>query len=536
MELRDYQLAAVAAIEKQFASVRSTLLVLPTGCGKTVTFGELLRRRKPLGRALVIAHREELLTQARAAIEGLGLSADLEQAEKKASKINVLLGHTDVVVASVQTLRGKRLASWSPGAFATIVIDEAHHATAPGYRAILDHFAAAKALGVTATPDRNDAVALGDVFETSAYTYQLRQAIDDGWLVDLDIRQIECADLDLSTCRSRFGDLAEADVAAAMELDAVCHQVAGPLVEEARGRPAIVFAVSVRQAHAMREVLSAYVDPATVGVVDGGMVPGVRRDTIQAFRDGRLQTIVNCMVLTEGFDAPRAEVIALARPTKSRALLAQMIGRGTRLYPGKDRCTVLDFVGTTGRHKLATPADVLAGRELTDTERAKFAAYASQRARSEAVTESMRRAIDDAKAEEEAAKRAKEDAARIARQRHIAFDVGYKVSSVDPFGIVNDRDPGAPRASNAQLAFLRAMGANLDDLSVRQASRVIDRLKQRRRGGLCTYKQACVLARFGLNPDLSFENARAAMDALAQNKWKVSNEIRTRFGVHHGSL
>lgn len=335
-ELRPYQVTAVSSVHQAWTIFRSTLLVLATGTGKTFTAASILRDRAPVGRILWVAHRRELITQAKDAIESVGLATDIEMAQDWAPLRGGLFG-SSVVIASVQSLQGTRLRRFDHDAFATIVIDEAHHATAQSYRDILDWFPNAKVLGLTATPDRGDGVGLKAVFEREAFGYGIREAIREGYLSPIVQRTIECADLDLSDVKTVAGDLAQGALEKAMTLDAVLHQVAKPLVDSAGDRSTIVFTAGVEQAHAMVDVMAGYTD-AKCAAIDGTTPDDIRARRLASFARGELQYLFNCAVLTEGFDAPRTSCIAVARPTKSRALYTQMIGRGTRLFAGKTDC------------------------------------------------------------------------------------------------------------------------------------------------------------------------------------------------------
>ncbi len=526
-ELRPYQVAACDAIMERWKTDRSTLLVLATGCGKTFTASEIIARRVAMGRVLWLAHREELLTQARDAIVAhTALRVGTEKAEQRAEISGGLWGEQDnVVVASVQTLASeKRRARFDPGVFGTIIVDEAHHACSKSYRDILAHFPYAQILGLTATPDRGDGVAMGEVFESCAFRYEIRKAIDEGYLCSISQQRIECADLDLASCRTTAGDLNQGDLEKAMRLDAVLHQVAGPLVREAGDRPTIVFTVSVDQAHALAEVMGGYTS-AGVRSIDGTTPSEIRRKYLAEFSEGRVQFMINCGVLTEGFDAPRTACIAVARPTKSRALYTQMVGRGTRLFPGKTDCLVLDFVGNSGRHTLVTPLDVLAGKPLPDDVKKRATELAEGGMPSEEAL---------AKAEAEAIAREEKAAAALARKAKAKADAAYRKTVVDPFGVVGAGDRGGAPASNGQMDYLRSFGATIDENnppSAREASKLIDRLVDRRRRNLCTYKQAKLLQRYDLSTEVGFAEAKRTIDAIAENGWKLPDHLRPTPGV-----
>ena len=235
-ELRPYQLTAIEKIRERFAAGdRATLLILATGLGKTVVFADVARRTVERGgRALILAHRGELLDQARAKLEALGLSVELEKASEHA-------GDAPVVVASVQTLRGDRLASWPADAFRLIVIDEAHHSAAKSYRDIADHFEAARILGVTATPDRLDGKGLGDLFDSVAVRYELRDAIRDGWLSPLKAQRVHVAGLDLSKVRTVAGDLNQGDLDLACRVPEAISGIADPLLKLSGERQTLLF-------------------------------------------------------------------------------------------------------------------------------------------------------------------------------------------------------------------------------------------------------------------------------------------------------
>ncbi len=512
------------AVLNELEKSRSTLLVMPTGTGKTRVFAEVLKERKHLGRALVVAHREELIAQACAAIEqDTGLTTDVEQADSRAQVVS-LVGVSDVVVASVPTLHERRRDRWPRDHFATIVVDEAHHATARTYRALMEHFTGARVLGVTATPDRSDGIGLGNVFDSSAFTYGMRDAIVDGWLCCIRQTSIYCADLDLSSVRSVRGDLHEGDLQQAMRVDSVLHQVADPLVKEAGERRTLVFTVGVQQAHALAEVLGAYTDPDLVDVVDGSTPKDVRRDILDRYQMGKIRFLVNVGVLTEGFDAPETSCIAMARPTKSRTLYAQCIGRGTRIFEGKKDLLVLDFVGNSGRHKLVDALDVLAGRPIPEDVR-----ELAQRKVAEGLD--LQEALSEAESEA-LEKRRKEEEAR--RRQRLRFDTSYTAVDTDPFSILGlgARGERGPRATENQVTLLETFGIAVEYLPSRsEASNMISTLIQRRKTGTCTFKQARLLAKFGLQTEIGFTQASDAITRLKQNRWKVDDGLWEDYGV-----
>ena len=295
-------------------------MVGATGAGKTFTAGALVwsRRKQGAGRCLWLAHRTELLGQAKASLERMGLSVEIERAEEMASQRP---DSSDVVVASVQTLHERRLARWPSHSFATIVADEAHHSSAKSWRAILDHFSSdamgrsVRVLGLTATPDRTDKVALGSVYDEAAYVYGLREAVRDGWLVMPRAKTVLCEALDLSQVRVIAGDLSASELDERMRTDEVLHQIAAPLVAEAGDRSAVVYAPGVAVAHGLARVLSGYVSADRVASIDGKTTRDVRAEILARFAAGDVKYLCNCMVLTEGWDSPIASVIAVARPT-----------------------------------------------------------------------------------------------------------------------------------------------------------------------------------------------------------------------------
>ena len=496
-------------------------------CGKTFTAGEILRERANHGRILWVAHRSELLDQARDTIvESIGLTCEIEKAEARARRRADLLGYlSDVVVASVQTLGGTRLTSWDREHFATIVVDEAHHATAKTYRAILEHFHAAKVLGLTATPDRGDGVAMGHVFDDVAFQYDIRTAIREGYLCPIIQKTIQVAEIDLADVKTVAGDLNQGQLARIMESEGALHGIASPLAREIGDRSTILFTASVEQAQQLAQILDGY--GVRASEVNGATPTEIRKERLARFAAGEIQVLANCAVLTEGFDMPSTACVAVARPTKSRALYTQMVGRGTRIAPGKTDCLVLDFVGNAGRHRLINPLDVLAGKPLPEDVQKR----AKELAEDGAPTES---ALAQAEAEAIERERAREAAA--ARAAKVRAEAAYRAQVVDPFAIVGPAGEGA-HASHAQLDYLLKLGVPEKELKKFEAasrndvSKLIDKLQSRRREGLCSYKQARILAKHGLRTDLGFSEATQAITAISNAGWRATPEVVAMWGA-----
>lgn len=509
MSLRPYQEEAVRAVLGALRDNPSTLLVLPTGCGKTITFAEITRRVVVNNaRVLILAHRGELLTQAADKIQqyaGSKIRCQVEQAGDRASL------KADVVCASVQSMVG-RLSRWPPDHFKIVIIDEAHHATATTYRKILAHFSGARVLGVTATPDRGDGVGLRNVFATVAYEYGIQEAIKAGYLSPIRQKTIMVEGLDLRAVRRNRGDLSLADLEAQLMQDASLHGVVGPLLAERGDRPTILFATTVAHARALAELINQYVGGSklTAEAVDGTATQHERDRVVGSFVRGELPILVNCALFTEGFDAPPTACVAMARPTSSRALYAQCVGRGTRPSPetGKTDLLVLDFVGNAGKHRLVNALDVLAGDDIPDGVRKRAQQLADEGA--DAMD-----ALDDA------AREAKEEEARAV----LIADAKYKAKHVDPFavlGVTKRKGFGHAPPTDGQLAMLsKAMGRDLpEDIDRRGASSLIDAIIKRRTAGQCSYKQARILAKHGLRDTVSFDEAKAAIDAIQENGWR----------------
>jgi len=508
IELRPYQRAAVDAAHVCGERDGATLLVAATGLGKTTMFSAYAAERyaRTRKRVLVLAHREELVKQAAARIASqTGLVVGVEMADYRASH----LLPQPVVVASVQTMgRESRLRNFDPASFGTVIIDEAHHATSSTYRRIAEWFGGAVLLGVTATPDRTDKRGLGEVFRSVCFKYDIADGIADGWLVPIKQLSVFCDKLDLSRAKTSMGDLSEKDLQAAIGAEEVLHQIAGPLVKEAGARQTIVFCPGVQAAHDLAGVMARYTS-APIGIVYGAMPAGERKATLDAFAAKDMQYIVNCAVLTEGYDAPDVSCVAVARPTKSRSLYTQMVGRGLRLADNKADCLVLDFHGNAGRHKLVCPADVLAGEPLDDKTRERVRAICEK-------GEEPTKAIERVKEEELA------EARRVAASKGVKAEAKYTATEVNPFSILGVRPSGdtGREMSEAQRRLLEKAGIKSDKLGAKDASRTIEAIIDRRKKGLCTLKQAALLARHGYSTELTMAQASALIDRLSANGWR----------------
>ena len=355
MELRPYQQEAKDAIFEQWDNgVKKTLLVLPTGCGKTVVFAKVTEDCVRQGnRVLILAHRGELLDQAADKLmKTTGLGCALEKAE------NTCLGSWfRVVVGSVQTLmRQKRLDQFPEDFFDTIIIDEAHHCISDSYQKVLQHFPDAQILGVTATPDRGDMQNLGQFFESLAYEYTLPKAIKEGYLTPIKALTIPLK-IDMSSVSVQAGDFKVGDIGTA--LDPYLEGIAEEMKKYCSDKKTVVFLPLVKTSQKFRDLLNEHGFQAAE--VNGNSQD--RAEILADFEEGKYNVLCNSMLLTEGWDCPSVDCIVVLRPTKVRSLYCQMVGRGTRLFPGKGHLLLLDFLWHTERHELCHPASLICSNE-----------------------------------------------------------------------------------------------------------------------------------------------------------------------------
>jgi superfamily II DNA or RNA helicase len=671
---RDYGEAAIKAVLDEFRRVRSTLAILATGTGKTEIYlqiAERLLNENPGKRCLVVAHREELVTQpAKRWRRNIGKWPAIEMGELRSEIVveNDLFDGAGsdgrLVIASIQTLnagkrcrnctaecqncsgvgmivtscekcgglgRGegwetdfsrnclecsgsgqarsrcsecqgegwicieddcavcfehfiRRMQKFDPEDFDLLIFDEAHHAVADTYTRIIRYFRQRnpeiRVLGLTATADRADEVAMGKVFESVAYEYNLPQPILDGWLTPIDQQFVLVEDLNLANVRTTAGDFNSGELEREMLAEKVLHKVTTPLVEIACGlapgtidllvrqnrlaelpglctkhEQTLVHAVDVAHAERMTEIINRYL-PGSALCIIGTTPKNIRRDGLKRFAEGEYQFLLSCGVFLEGTDLPNLPIVGMARPTKSRALYSQMLGRGLRPLTGlvddptltaeerveriknsaKPKCTVIDFVGNSGRHKLICSVDILGGElpdELVEGVIRKVAkngqlvdilrALDEEKARQEEErrTRALRESQERAQKQEEAKRRATE------RRSGLVAGVSYTTQQINPFDVLDvapKREPGWHRGrkpTEAMKELLRRSKVPFtEETSFWEARLLIEEIIRRRKEGLCTYAQAKWLQAKGYSPNTKFDECRKIMDGWANNGWK----------------
>lgn len=557
--LRDYQQEAVKNTLASFEQHRSTMVVMPTGTGKTATAASLMAHWDKPGDILFLAHRKELLHQTAKTYHRLtGEVSFIEQAEYQAPERS--FHGRRVIVGSVQTLQRKRLQqnrSFDPDRFSLIVIDECHHSPATSYLNILHHFGVVRhlpdherndkkqkknfqlipvdegspirVLGLTATPHRTDEQSMGQIFSDCAYQMDIWTAIEEGWLVPVTQRTVKVESLNLDGIKLSKNEHGEKDFAPG-ELEKIMmeekhlHEVADSTLQECGQRQGIIFAAGVTHAKLLKEVISRR--KREVIEINGATDPRERKLNLDRFQSGEVQFLVNVGIATEGFDHPPTAAVIMARPTKSLLVYTQMLGRGTRPLTGcvdglptaqerrsaiaesaKPNTLVLDFVGNS-KHKLVSSIDVLGGKYSARL--LKLAGKKLQQKGGGTVDE----AIEEAK---------EEIILQICSEVRKTFvpTAVYLTEEISPFkrhvvtSLVTQKPP-TPRgsASEGQINFLVKLGVDRQvamSWSKKQAGIVIDKLKRTR----CTTGQAYHLSKAGYDPkDYNVETAGRLLNQI----------------------
>ncbi len=518
MELRPYQAEAISAIQKQWGSgIDRTLLVLPTGCGKTIVFCKLTEKEVEAGkRVLIMAHRGELLDQAAdKLLKATGLRCAMEKAEE-----SCLGSWYRVAVGSVQSLqRPKRLDRFPPGYFDTIIVDEAHHCLSDGYQAVLNHFDKAKVLGVTATPDRGDMRDLGQYFQSLAYEYSLAKAIHEGYLSPIKALTIPLK-LDLTGVGTQGGDFKAGDLGNA--LDPYLNMIADEMAAHCGNRKTVVFLPLVSTSKKFRDILNAKGFQAAE--VNGSSED--RGAVLADFDAGKYNVLCNSMLLTEGWDCPSVDCIVVLRPTKVRSLYCQMVGRGTRLSPGKDHLLLLDFLWHSERHELCHPAHLICESEEVAQQMTKNIEDAGCPTDLEAAE---KKASEDVVAQREEAL-AKKLAEMKSRKRKLVdplqFEMSIQAADLSEYKPSFGWELGP--ASENQKKALEKMGIFPDEIeNAGKAALLLDRLDKRRGAGLTTPKQIRFLEGRGFQHvgTWQFSDAKALIDRIAANNWHIPRGI-----------
>jgi superfamily II DNA or RNA helicase len=572
---RDYQSEAVEKIMLEFKTHQSTLALLATGLGKSFIAVQITKRFLPR-RSLFLTDREELVWQVRDAYLNEGIECEVEKAELSAS---MSMFSAPVVIATVQTLKSgkvdsKRMRRFNPSDFALLIVDEAHGAVSAGNKALLDYFTQGnpemKVLAITATSDRLDKVSLSCICQSVACNYDILFGIENGWLVEPVPRVVTLGAPDISHVRvTRKGDFNEADLAAVLEQEEPVQGLIQPTLENMFGLPentlrelhpsqwravlekqgtplrTIVFTVSVKQAEMACNGFNR-VWPGIAGWVCGETRKDSRKDLFRAFKSGDVYILCNVGVTTQGYDNPNVGMIVMGRPTMSRLLCAQMIGRGTRPLKGitdnlgapasrlckitlssKPYCKVLDFACVTGKHKLVTVGDLLAGGNSPE---------AVKRAMEIATKVKEPMKVKDLIAEEELKLQREIEAKRLAEEAkkvELVARYRYTTQQVNPFDLSDEPagDSGKWRRegklSPGERKQLQRGGFDPDTIPYQEGKRMVRELFWRWRNKLVVPGQIQVLRRFYGNEldygTLKKDRASRILDAVKAAGWKRVN-------------
>lgn len=510
--LRPYQVEAIDAVRARYvAGDRSTLLVLPTGTGKTVVFGVIARRViEKGGRVLILAHRDHLVTQAVNKLDQVGVEAGVEMASQYARSVF----EPDAVIATVQTMRGKRLESWPRDYFKLLITDECHHSICDSYKNIYDYFGC-RHLGVTATADRADEEDLGQVYDSLAYEMSLWDAMTaeppGPYLCRL--RFVQCGlQIDLRDLRPRRDDYSESDLEE--RIVPLAKLIANAIRQEVGNRRTLVFTPGVKSAQGIATALQS------LGLSfewSSGGDPD-RDAKVEKFERGELQGLTNCALYAEGFDVPETSAVVLCRPTKSRSLYAQQVGRVTRLAKDKPDALVVDFDYLTAKHDLVKAVELF-DTSRTDSEVLEIAQKAVEATKGLDLLEAIQAAEKVHKEKQVLRIQAAE---RQVKYRRVSFD---PLTAYEALGIPwrGGKDAVLNRATDPQVRAIEKFGViDASNLSKTRASTLLDYLVSRCKRGLARPKQVSLLIAKGVEPaearNLTFEDASARLDQLCRRR------------------
>lgn len=514
MKLRPYQeIAKDKVLTEWEVGHKKTLLVLPTGTGKTIVFSKIIEECVRRGeRVLILAHRGELLDQA---ADKLEKSTGLVTAKEKAEETSVG-SWSRVVVGSVQSMaQAKRLSRFKPDHFGAIIVDEAHHILSSTYQTVLNHFYEANVLGVTATPDRGDMKNLGSFFQSLAYQYTLPKAIKEGFLSPIKALTLPIK-LDLSTVRQTAGDFNSKQVGNVLE--PYLEKIADEMLLHASTRKTVVFLPLVKTSQKFTEILNA----KGFRAVEINGTSKDRDQKLEDFENDKYNVLCNSMLLTEGWDSPAVDCIVVLRPTRARSLYSQMVGRGTRLFPGKEEVLLLDFLWHTDRHELVHPAHLIA----EDAAVAKKATEKIEEAGGPVDIESMvDEATEDVSQErEEALANQLEKLKRRKKKLVDPIQFEMQIQDMDLRNYVPMFGQELDPPSKQQLDEIEKAGIDPTSIDSKgKADELLKRVNERSQLNLTTAKQIRQLEQRGYQnvANWTFDQAVQLINQTAANRWRT---------------
>lgn len=523
MGLRPYQVECVSKIEESFLEFNRVLVTLFTGAGKTIIFSEIANKYIKNGKkVLVLAHREELLDQAADKMMKFhGVDFTLIKAGKEYDESKMFQ------IGSVQSLcKEDRLNKFDKDYYGLIIVDEAHHCMADTYQVIFKYFNSAKVLGVTATPNRSDGKKLAKFFETTAYEYKMEDGIRDGWLSSVIMRTGN-VNIDLSKVRTVAGDfiINELDDAITREFNKISKYIKAKLEHRKR---ILIFTPRIASAEVLAEVLKR--DGLNAEFVSGASKN--RKEITEKFKSGDIRIICNSMLYTEGFDCPEVDCIINLRPTQSKGLFTQMLGRGTRICNGKENILYVDFLWKTDK-EIMTPCNLFAETDVLAKSMRDFLVMNANKSY-EMIT--LAQYIDLVMGGLQ-----KMEGARMEWVVNLEKKT-LRTMSMFAY-LINDRrlleyEPiyywEEQQSTQKQIEFIEGKcGISCKGIKKGLASKIIDVIVKRIKDKKCTAKQMFFLAKNGIfdkAPEISMEDAVKIMNDISNNYWRVPYHISKAYG------
>ena len=538
MELRPYQKESVESIFEEWKEHKSTLIVQATGTGKTIVFAEVVKRLNTLNKKiLILAHRAELLEQTQNKLTLFGIDSVLEKAENHAD-----IGNDNIIVASIQSIsKDNRLINYPHDYFDVIIIDEAHHCASNTYLKVINYFDTAKLLGVTATPNRSDVRNISDIFETVAFSYNTRQAIDDGYLSPILIRRIPIT-IDLSNVRTSCGDFLSSDLE--NTLMPYLSKIADELKEKAGDRKTIIFTPTIAIGEQMADLLNE--KGFNSCCVSSKNTKEERTNIINKFHTGELNVVTNSMLWTEGFDEPSVDCIINLRATKSESLYRQILGRGLRLSPetNKENLLVLDFLWHSGRkgYDVLSPVNLFidesripyANDILEDNEEISIEELQNKSNASFLLAENLKKAanktflgtkfkeIENPNLRYIYNNNNELDSICVRNDEAIEF-----YTRENPFYYVPYGQWELTRCTEKQINFLKQLGINPKNVPYKGLAVKIINTFFRNKDKTCSYKQYKILKKKGFKNILKWDKNEVSemIDIISTNNWKLPYNI-----------